>query len=315
MAPQDDPQEQPPASRPPEVKGITGPVGFIGLGNIGAPMATRMLEWPGGLVVFDVSPGARERLGARGAEVAGSAAEVGAEAQLICVMVNSEEQVRQVLAGPDGILEGVSGRVEPAHPVVAVHSTISPAGAVALGTLAAAGGVTLLDAPVSGGAMGAHGGSLALLVGGEVEAFDRCREPLALMGSMVRHFGALGSGTKAKLARNLITFASFAAVGEASRIADRAGIDLVALGDVVRHSDSVTGGAGAVMLRDTAAEMSPDDPLRAIFEHSASLGTKDLELVRELAASLGVDSPVADLATRWLPSALGLVEPPRSGKQ
>jgi 3-hydroxyisobutyrate dehydrogenase len=274
-------------------------------------MATRLLEWPGGLVVFDVSPGASEPLGARGAEVAGSAAEVGARADLTCVMVNTEDQVRQVLAGPDGILEGVSRRHQQAAPVVAVHSTISPAGAARLGTLAAAGGVTLMDVPVSGGAVGAHGGSLALLVGGETEAFERCREPLGLMGSMVLHFGALGSGTEAKLARNLITFASFAAVGEASRIADSAGIDLVALGEVVRHSDSVTGGPGAIMLRDTAARMPPEDPLRAIFEHSASLGTKDLELVRDLATSLGVDSPVAELASAWLRSALGLAEPPR----
>lgn len=289
--------------------GAVGPVGFIGLGNIGAPMATRLLEWPGGLIVFDVSTVAAEAFASRGAEVASSAAQVAEQADLVCVMVNNERQVRQVLAGPAGILEGVALRGGHSAPVVAVHSTISPGGAEDLASLAASGGVALLDAPVSGGAMGAHAGSLAFMVGGDADAFEGCREQLELMGSMVQYFGGIGAGTRAKLARNLITFASFAAVGEASRIAEAAGIDLIALGEVVRHSDSVTGGPGAVMMRDSAAPMDTQDPLRPIFEHSASLGDKDLELVRELAASIGQATPVADLAQVSLRAALGLDEP------
>ncbi len=246
---------------------ITGPVGFIGLGNIGAPIATRLLDWSGGLVVFDVSPDACAELGERGAEVAPNAAEVACPADLVCVMVNTEAQVRDVLSGPDGIIAGAQRRgaghdgADRPDLVVAVLSTISPQTAVELGTIAGDGGVSVLDVPVSGGAMGAISGTLALMVGGDVESFDRCREPFEMMGSLVHHFGPLGAGTRAKLVRNLITYASYVAVGEASRIAEAAGIDLMALGEVVRHSDSVTGGPGAIMVRDSAGPMAADDPM------------------------------------------------------
>lgn len=286
--------------------GMDAPVGFIGLGNIGAPMASRLLEWPHGLVVFDLDAAAAAALGDRGARVASSAAEVASEAGLVCVMVNTEDQVRSVLEAPGGVLEGARGRTG-SPPVVAVHSTISPGGAVELAAVAAGGGLELLDVPVSGGSMGAHAGTLALLVGGDPAAFERVREPLGLMGSLVRHFGPVGAGTTAKVVRNLITFASFAAAGESSRLAEAAGLDLVALGEVVRHSDSVTGGAGAVMLRDTAEPMDSEDPLRPIFEHSGALGRKDLELALDLADSLGIAAPVAAVALENLAEALGLV--------
>ena len=109
-----------------------------------------------------------------------------------------------------------------------------------------------------------------------------------------------------KIARNLITFASFAAVGEAQRLAQAAGLDVAALGDVVRHSDRVTGGAGAIMLRPDASVMADDDGLRPIFAHTAALGTKDLDLAAELGDGLDVDTPVAELARRLLAPALGL---------
>jgi 3-hydroxyisobutyrate dehydrogenase-like beta-hydroxyacid dehydrogenase len=116
----------------------------------------------------------------------------------------------------------------------------------------------------------------------------------------------VGAGTNAKIARNLITFASFAVVGEAQRLAQAAGLDLGRLGDVVRHSDRITGGPGAVMLRQDAGRMSDVDGLRPIFDHTATLGGKDLHLAVELAAQLGVDAPFAALAEQWLRAALGL---------
>ena len=279
-------------------------VGFIGLGNIGAPMASRLLEWPGGLVVFDVRPEACEPYVAKGATAATSPAEVAADAGVVSVMVQNEDQVREVLSGPDGILSTARPGT-----VVAVHSTISADGAVALAATAEAAGVDLVDAPVSGGAMGAHGGTLAFMVGGTEDAVERCRGPFALMASLVSHFGPVGSGTNAKIARNLITFASYAVVGEANRLAEAAGLDLGLLGEVVRHSDRVTGGPGAIMLRPTAAPMASEDGLRPIFGHTYTLGSKDLHLASELAARLGVDAPFAALAEEHLHDALGLGGP------
>ena len=280
-------------------------VGFIGLGNIGAPMAERLLAWPGGLVVHDVRPEACEPYVAKGATAAATPAEVAAAADVISVMVLTEDQVREVLTGPDGVL----GAARPGT-VVAVHSTISAEGAVALAELAAEAGVELVDAPVSGGAMGAHEGTLAIMVGGTDEAIERCRAPFALMGTLLAHFGPVGSGTNAKIARNLITFVGFAVVGESQRIAEAAGLDLSKLGEVVRHSDRSTGGAGAGRLRPTAAVMADDDGLRPIFEHTATLGSKDLHLAVELAAQHGLDAPFAELGERWLRVAIGLDREP-----
>ena len=280
---------------------VTDPVGFIGLGNIGAPMASRLLDWPGGLVVHDVRAEATEPFVAKGATAAASPAELARQAPVICVVVQNEEQVRGVLEGPDGILAGAAPGA-----VVAVHSTISAEGAVALGELAARSGAELLDAPVSGGAAGAHSGTLAVMVGGSDWVLER-------FATMVQHMGPVGAGTRTKIARNLVTFVSFAAVGEAQRLAEAAGLDLAKLGEVVRHSDKVTGGPGAIMIRPTAAPMAEDDGLRPIFGHSAELGTKDLQLAREMAAELGLDAPFAELALRWLPVALGLDPSPSEG--
>src|SRR5690606_25827476 len=102
------------------------------------------------------------------------------------------------------------------------------------------------------------------------------------------------------------TFASFAAVGEALRLAEAAGVGLALLGDVVRHSDKVTGGPGSIMLRDTADVLSDDDGLRPIFEHTRGLGEKDLRLALELGADLGLDLPMARLAVEGLGPALGV---------
>lgn len=276
-------------------------VGFIGLGQIGAPMAKRWRDWPGGLTVFDVVAAATEPFARKGAHVASSVAEVGERAQVIAVMVRDDAQVREVVGGPEGLLSSAAP-----GSVVVVHSTVEAHTPAELAEAASARGVHVIDAPVSGGAMGAHGGTLALMVGGSDEAVSLARPALDRLGTLVAHLGPVGAGTRAKLARNLITFSSFAAVGEALALAEAAGVDLDLLGQVVRHSDSVTGGPGAVMLRGSAGPLAADDGLRPIFEHTVALGAKDLQLAIALGRELGVDTPVAELAARRLPSALGV---------
>ncbi len=281
-------------------------VGFIGLGNIGAPMAKTLRNWPGGLVVHDALASAMDPFIAKGATPAASGAQVAQLASVICVMVQNAAQVEAVMVGPDGILATAAPGT-----VIAVHSTISPDDAERLAGIASDAGVELIDAPVSGGAIGAHGGTLAVMAGGSADAVARCERVFDHFAALVVHMGPVGAGTKTKIARNLVTFASFAAVGEAQRLAEAAGLDLAKLGDVVRHSDAITGGAGAIMLRDQAGEMSPDDGLRPIFAHSAVLGNKDLALAIKLAASLDVEVPLAELAMEYLESALGVAPLPR----
>ncbi|MCB0972210.1 MAG: NAD(P)-dependent oxidoreductase [Acidimicrobiales bacterium] len=276
-------------------------VGFIGLGQIGAPMATRLLAWPHGLTVCDVAPEATEPFAEGGAHVAATPAEVAERAGVISIMVRDDAQVTEVLTGPDGILTTAA-----AGTVVAIHSTVEAATPARLRNEALRRAVEVVDAPVSGGFMGAHEGTLALMVGGSDDAVAAVREPLSLMGTLVAHLGPIGAGTRAKLARNLITFASFVAVGEASRLAEAAGVDLAALGDVVRHSDRVTGGAGAVMLRAESGPLPADDGLRQIFTHTRELGEKDLRLALDLGAETEVDLPVARQALDLLAASLGV---------
>lgn len=283
----------------------TGPagVGFIGLRQIGRPMAARLAGWPAGLWVYDVDPAATTELEGAGGKVTGSAREVAEQAGHVSVMVRDDDQVRAVLAGADGLLAGAAPGT-----VIAVHSTIHPDTAREVAASAAEVGVAVLDAPVSGGAIGAREGQLAILVGGEAAAFAASREVLERMGELVVHVGPVGAGTAAKLARNLLHFVAFAAAGEASRLAEAAGIDLATLGKVVRHTDAVTGGPGSIMWRQTSAPIAPDDPWYAIFEHVRQLGEKDLALAIELGARLAVDTPLADLALHRLAPGLGLIE-------
>lgn len=278
-------------------------VGFIGLGQMGRPMARRLADWPGGLWVHDVDPEAVAALEQAGAKVADTPREVGERSRVVSVMVRDDEQVREVLDGPDGVLAGAA----PGSCVV-VHSTIRPDTAHELAEAAAARDVHVVDAPVSGGFMGAHDGRLAIMVGGTDKAFAVCREALERMGEVVVHLGPAGAGTRAKLARNLIHFVAFAAVTEAQRVAEAAGIDLQALGRVVRHTDAVTGGPGAIMLRDTAAPMASDDDWYPILDHVRTLGEKDLSFALELAGQVGVDAPLARLAVERLGPGLGLPE-------
>lgn len=275
-----------------------GAVGFIGLGQIGAPMAGRLLDWPGGLHVYDIRPDAATSLVAHGATLAASVAEIGAACDVVSVMVLDDAQVRRVVA--ELLTTARSGTV------IAVHSTIRAETAEELAPMAAAQGVDLLDVPVSGGFVGAHDGTLAAMVGGEREAYARAKPVLATWASVIVHMGPAGAGTRTKLARNLMHFIAFTGAGEAQRLAEAAGLDLRKLARVVRHSDSVTGGPGAIMLRDTTAPMAPDDQWREIFEHTRGLGEKDLALALELADGYGLDLPLAKQALEDFGTSLGL---------
>lgn len=281
---------------------VTGArIGYVGLGSMGAPMARRLLAHPGGLTVCDVRAEAAAPLAEAGARVAATPAEAAHGAAIVCVTVLDDEQVRRVVAGPDGIL---SAPRPPA--VVAVHSTISDTAAVELADRCREAGVELVDAPVSGGAAGARKGALAVMVGGSDAAFAAVRGPFALFAGLVVHAGDVGAGTRMKLARNLLHFVSFTAAAEAQRLAEACGLDVAALGSVVRHTDAVTGGPGAIMLRGTTAPLDPGEPLHPILAHVRDLGEKDLELALGLGAREHVDLPLARRALAGLGAGLGV---------
>lgn len=276
-------------------------VGFIGLGQIGAPMAERLVDWPGGLLVFDVRAEATAPLVDKGATAAASVSDLGARADVISVMVLDDEQVRSVVAD-------LLGTVRP-ETVIAIHSTIRPETAEELAAAASAVEVHLIDAPVSGGFVGAHDGTLAVMVGGERTAYESVKDVFARFATLVVHMGPAGAGTRTKLARNLLHFIAFTGVSEAQRLAESAGLDLRKLARVVRHSDSVTGGPGAIMLRDTTAPLRPGDDWFDVLSHTRDLGVKDLTLALELADRLGVDLPLGRLALEHFAESLGVPHP------
>ena len=278
-----------------------GRVGFIGLGDIGKPMAKRLISWPGGLTVFDIAPDPVAELVALGATAADTVEELAAECRVVSIMVRTDDQVRDVFAKIVSVAQPGT--------VVAIHSTIAPELPAELATVGESAGVLVVDAPVSGGAMGAADGTLAILVGGAPEAFEALHGPFDLMAAEVMHCGDLGAGTAAKLARNMLHYIAFTATGEAMRLAEAAGIDIPALGRVIRHTDAVTGGPGSVIHRKTAAPMEPGDPWIPIFEHPLALGTKDLTHAIEMAERLGVEVPMGRYALKNLGPALGLSAP------
>ncbi|MCP2274855.1 NAD(P)-dependent oxidoreductase [Nocardia amikacinitolerans] len=271
-------------------------VGFVGLGNMGAPMAQRLLAWPGGLTVCDTRPEAVRPFAEAGAAVVDSAAEVAAD--IVCVAVLDDAQVRAVVTE-------LSGAAAPGT-VIAVHSTIADRTAEELAVTCAERGIDLVDAPVSGGGPGAKLGRLAVMVGGSATAFERVREPFGCFADLVVHAGEVGAGTRMKLARNLLHFVAFTAATEAQRLAEAAGLDIATLGKIVRHSDAVTGGPGAIMLRDRTAPIEPDDFWLPILRHVRDLGEKDLGLALELGDRLALDLPLARLALERLGPGLGV---------
>ncbi|MDL9937849.1 NAD(P)-dependent oxidoreductase [Gordonia sp. ABSL1-1] len=277
-------------------------LGYVGLGNIGGPMAGRLATWPGGLTVFDLSPDAVAKLVEQGATAVDSLADLGSAADIIGICVVTDEQVRTVVAGEGGLLTTAGPGT-----IITVHSTIGPDTAAQLAAVCAEKDVILLDAPISGGAPGAEQGRLAIMVGGPRDAYTALKEPFALAADMLVHAGdEVGAGTKMKLARNLLHFISFTATTEAARLAEAAGIDIAKLGRVVRHTDAITGGAGAIMLRDNTAPIEPDDFWHPIFTHVRGLGEKDLSLALALGRELGVDLPLGDIALRDLAAGLGV---------
>jgi 3-hydroxyisobutyrate dehydrogenase-like beta-hydroxyacid dehydrogenase len=144
------------------------------------------------------------------------------------------------------------------------------------------------------------------MVGAEREVYERIKPAFKQFASVVVHAGEPGAGTRMKLARNMLTFTSYAAAGEAMKLAAAAGIDLQTLGRVVRHTDAQSGGPGAVVVRDDIADLEPDNFLYGPLAHARDLGEKDLSLALALGKATGVDLPMAEMALKNLAAGLGV---------
>jgi 3-hydroxyisobutyrate dehydrogenase-like beta-hydroxyacid dehydrogenase len=270
----------------------TGPtIGVIGLGAIGDGVATSVHAAGLPLVVCDVRAEATDRH-ADHAAVAGSPAEVARLADVVVVAVVNDEQVHGVLSGPDGALAAAGPDT-----TVVVVSTITTACVAAVGAEAATLGVPIVDCGVSGGPSAAATGRLVCMAGGDPEVIDRLAPLFDAIGSLTVAMGPFGTGLAAKLARNLVQYGGWLAAYEGQVLAEAAGIELSKLGQVIKASDALIGGASALMFRPTVAPFTEADDkgFVAAMQGGAALAHKDLVAALALAEDLDVTLPLAAL--------------------
>ncbi len=195
-------------------------IAFIGLGIMGKPMALNLLKAGYELKVYDINQAPMEELKAKGAQTARSAKEAAEYGQVIITMLPNSPHVKQAVLGPDGVLEGASQ-----GDILVDMSSIAPLAAQEVSTEAAKKGVVMLDAPVSGGEPKAIDGSLAIMVGGPVEAFEKVKAIFEVLGSSATLVGEIGAGNTTKLANQVIVALNIAAMSEALVLASKAGVN------------------------------------------------------------------------------------------
>ncbi len=268
-------------------------IGFLGLGIMGSRMAANLARAGFPLSVWTHTPGKAERWAAEhGAAAFATPAEVAANSEIAVSMVVDGEQVAAILLGPGGVIEA-------AHPDLLVidMSTIGPTDARRCAEALAERGVRMLDAPVTGSSPRAEDGSLAIMVGGRAEDFERARGLLEVMGSLIVHVGELGQGQMLKLINNALGAANAAALAEALVLAGATGIDLDAFEQVV------SAGSGASMqLQLKAGPMRAHD-YSTMFKAAHML--KDVRLCLEEAQAAGVPFPAAGHAREVLSATIG----------
>jgi 2-hydroxy-3-oxopropionate reductase len=254
-------------------------IGFIGLGIMGKPMAKNLLKAGKSLVVYDIVTAAVDEAVAAGAERGASPATVTAASPLVITMLPNSPHVREVVCGKDGILSAV----RPGQ-IVADMSSIAPLVSRELCGLLEAKGADMLDAPVSGGQEKAEKGTLAIMVGGKEEVYNKVRDVLDLMGKS-NYVAGIGAGQIAKLVNQTLVGINIAAVAEGMSLAQKAGVDPEKVFNAIRG-----GLAGSQCLEDKAPRMFEG---RYNPGFRINLHIKDLGNVQETSRALHLSMPLA----------------------
>ncbi|MCC6626055.1 MAG: 3-hydroxyisobutyrate dehydrogenase [Chloroflexi bacterium] len=265
-------------------------VGFIGLGAMGKPMCRNLLKAGFDLTVWNRSQSAIDELAAAGAKAGASAAEVARQADVIVTCVPNSPQVVEVVTGPNGVLAGAA-----AGSTVIDMSTIDPNVSQQVAAACAASGVRFLDAPVSGGTVGAVNGTLTIMVGGDAAVLEEARPVLAAMGTNIFHVGAVGMGEVVKLCNNLIYAAQMVAVAEAFTMGAKAGADPQMMFEVITRS---TGKCVALDTRTPVAGVVPNSPASNEWQPGfmTALMLKDIGLALDFGKAMSVPMFVTAVA-------------------
>src|SRR5260370_1788989 len=265
-------------------------IGFIGLGNMGAPMAANLIKAGHQVTGFDVVPRAAEALMEKGGHAAASAAEAAAAGELLITMLPAGAQVRSVYLGESGVLANARKgalRIDCATMDVETAGSVAAAGAEAR--------FDMLDAPVSGGVAGAEAASLTFMVGGEAEVFARAQPVLAVMGRTIVHAGPAGNGQAAKICNNMILGVSMIAVCEAFSLAERLGLPAQTLFDITAKS---SGQCWALTSYCPVPGPVPSSPANRDYApgFTAAMMLKDLRLAQQAAGTTAAPTPLGAAA-------------------
>ena len=269
---------------------MTQHIAFIGLGNMGLPMAANLAKAGHAVTTFDLDADAVGKARAQGLRVAASAAQAVEGAAVVLSMLPASRHVESLFLGEAGLI----GRLA-AGTLVVDCSTIAPASAKKVADAAAARGVRMLDAPVSGGTAGAAAGTLTFIVGGEADVLERARPVLQAMGRNIFHMGANGAGQVAKLCNNMALGVIMAVTGEAIALGAAHGLDAKVLSQMMAVSTS----------RSWATEVC--NPWPGVLENApasrgytggfgSDLMLKDMGLAVEAAMGVGATIPLGEMA-------------------
>ncbi len=248
-------------------------VGFIGLGSQGGPMARRIIEAGYPTTLWARRPETLEPFAGTAAQIAGSPAALGAASDLVCLCVVGDADIDEITGGEHGVLAGL-----PPGGVIAVHSTVHPDTCRELAKKAGAQGVSVIDAPVSGGGPAAENRRLLVMAGGEADVVERCRPVFATYADPIVHLGGLGSGQTTKLLNNLLFTANLGTVAAALSLGKALGVAPDRLTEVVSRS---SGNSFALNV------IGGDESLGQLAGLAGTLLRKDARLLVDLAGPAG----------------------------
>ncbi len=267
-------------------------LGFVGLGIMGRPMAINLLHAGYSVFIYgrreeSMAPVARE-----GGERCANPAQVATHSDIVFTMVADTPDVQEVILGKNGVIEGVRD-----GSIVVDMSTISPSATRDMAAHLAAKGAQMLDAPVSGGEQGAIDGTLSIMVGGDAEAFERVTPMFEIMGKNIVHIGDSGAGQVTKSCNQVVIAQTIAAVGEAMILAKASGVD------PAKVRRALMGGFAASRVLELHGQRMLDDNYTPGFK--AVLHQKDMRIVLETAAELGIAIPGAAAVTQLINALVG----------
>lgn len=261
-------------------------IGFIGLGNMGMPMAANLLKAGHRVIGFDLVAIRTEALAKTGGKAAPTAAEAASAGEIVITMLPAGPDVRAVYLKEGGVLAKT-----PPGALLIDCSTIDVGTARAVAAAAANGGFEMLDAPVSGGVIGAETASLTFMVGGGAEAFERARPILRAMGRTIAHTGAAGNGQAPKICNNMILGVSMIAVYEAFSLGERLGLATQTLFDICAKS---SGQCWALTSYCPVPGPIPASPANRDYApgFTAAMMLKDLRLAQQAAGAIAAATPL-----------------------